>query len=132
MALDLYRLQQLVKNGDVAFLNWTRTERTLEKLDWNLDADGGLARVLEVVMGLEHVEYCFQKVAPACKCTVNHPPGQNRFDANQYEIHWHPEEKKRYSQPHDGTYSFSIKLTEVTDDDGPYCGIVTFHLSPDL
>ncbi|PRF97432.1 hypothetical protein C6Q14_28215 [Burkholderia ambifaria] len=131
MAHDLARLKQLIRQGDVAFVNWKRIERTLRKLDWINDPDQGEARVHQVIMGLVHEE-CFQKVALGCKCEHNVPVGQDRFDANQYEIHWDVEEGVRRDTPCDGTLSFSIKLTEVVDDNGPYCGIVTFHLSPDL
>lgn len=96
----------LVEQGNWEYANWKRTERTLDKYGWE-DED------VEAVI-LNMTVSNFQHVAPGC--TITEIPGNSCVDADQYETFW------------DGAY-LSVKLALVSDEQGEFAGLVTFHSS---
>ena len=131
MLYDLDELRSCIAAGNVAICNPPRVQRTFDKLGWPYTEDGA-QEMFAVLLALENVEFCYQKVSEQCKLTQNAPRGVEYVDADQFEIHWHPILRVRRSESGPDTISFSTKIARLVDDDGVYCGIVTFHLSPDL
>lgn len=131
MLYDLDELKRCIRNGDVVICNPERVARTFDKLGWEY-TEQGAQQMYGILLALADVAHCYQKVAPSCRITTNAPDGVEYVDADQFEIHWDPVSRVRCVHPGPGTLSFSTKLARLVDEHGPYCGIVTFHLSPDL
>lgn len=117
-SLDEFKL--LVRDGRWSYLNERRAFKTMRKLDWTDD------NVAEVLLGLSE-RHDFQKQVRNCE--INDFPGQDRIDADQYEIHWNEDEKMGKNSPMGGTVSLSLKIAIAEDVDGSFAGLVSFHLS---
>jgi hypothetical protein len=117
---SLEEFKTLVREGSWAYLNERRAFKTKEKLGWS-DND-----VAEMLLGLNG-QKDFQKSVSNRR--VNDFPGHEFIDADQYEIHWHVEERVGKSGPMPGTISLSLKISVAADADGRFAGLVTFHIS---
>lgn len=117
---SLDEFKTLVREGNWAYLNERRAFKTKEKLGWTDD------NVAEVLLALNERQD-FQKSVSDRK--VNDFPGHDFIDADQYEIHWHEEEKVGKRGPMPGTVSLSLKITVAEDADSRFAALVTFHIS---
>lgn len=109
-----------MREGNWAYLNERRAFKTKEKLGWS-DND-----VAEILLGLNG-QKDFQKSVSNRR--VNDFAGHEFIDADQYEIHWHEEEKIGKREPMRGTVSLSLKIAVAEDADGRFAGLVSFHIS---
>lgn len=117
---SLEEFKALVREGNWAYLNERRAFKTKEKLGWS-DND-----VAEILLGLNG-QKDFQKSVSNRR--VNDFAGHEFIDADQYEIHWHEEEKIGKREPMRGTVSLSLKIAVAEDADGRFAGLVSFHIS---
>lgn len=117
---SLDEFKALVKEGNWTYLNKRRATNTKEKLGWSDN------EVAEMLLGLNG-QTDFQK--PVANCKVNDFLEQEFINADQYEIHWHEEEKIGKRGPMPGTISLSLKIAIAEDADGVFAGLVTLHTS---
>ncbi|TKC81629.1 type II toxin-antitoxin system MqsR family toxin [Trinickia terrae] len=123
---DLTRLQELVSKDCWDFLNEVDGRSWFGRA-WKLMDDLGCTNedVKAVLLGLTPAD--FQKTR--FDCAVSTLPGHPTVIADQYEIHWDDEKRRRVERPLCGCISLSLKVTVVEDENGDLTGLVTLHSS---
>jgi len=123
---DLKELQRLVRANCWDYLNEPadanhqgRAARTRGRLEWD-DSD-----VADFICGILATD--FTGMAPSCK--VHEPVGLGYVDADMYQVYWDEENRKSVGKNGKSTVVLFIKLALVKDDEGHFCGLVTFHTS---